>query len=289
MKISIQDWDNKLAESAISLLQRHKESAIFLLDYLSTYGPHRIESIFSGNYKCLVYNDEVIAVFVLNGMGMLLLQTDKKVDYSNLIVDAITAEISKFAGLIGNWELTSRCLNTLKLRFPTLQVQVCKKEILYYSNLVSLDDNANNIQVRLLNANDYAEWNKLNLAFCKELNSVLFPNDQHKQERFIREANDCRWWGLFIKQKLVTICGFIAKYCDCAQIGGVYTLPEVRGKGFAKQIIKQLMIDCKNKYHIKKLILFTNENNRAAQKVYENLGFKADGYVGLITCSIIKK
>lgn len=288
-KITYQDWSDQLAASATALLQQHKETALFLLSYLTEYGPHRTDAIFSGDYKCLVCDSKVVAVFVLNGMGRLLLQTDKKADYSRLIIDAIAPEISRFTGLIGDWELTKQYWDMLKLRFPTLHEEVCKKEILYYNNLMSLDDFPNNKQVRFLNAHDFLEWNKLNLAFCKELNSVLFPNDQHKQARYIGETNDQRWWGLFVEQKLVSICGFTARYGDCAQIGGVYTLPEERGKGFAKQIIKQLMLDSKNTLHLKKLVLFTHENNRSAQKVYEDIGFKSDGYIGLITCSSLSK
>lgn len=91
----------------------------------------------------------------------------------------------------------------------------------------------------MLSDDDYPAWNELNLAFCKELNSVLFPNDPQRQDRYLREVSNHNWWGLFIAQKLVTICGLTAIYDDCAQIGGVYTLSEERGKGFAKAIIKQ--------------------------------------------------
>jgi len=283
-EVTAQDWNKKLASSAISLLQQYQETSLFLLYYLKEYGSRRTDEIFSGDYKCLVYNNEVVAVFVLNGMGRLLLQTDKKFDYSNLIINAIIPEISRITGLIGDWDLTKQCWDALGSRFPSLQETACKKEILYHIDLGSLRSVANNNQVRYLSANDYSAWNELNMVFRKELNSVLFPNDSRRQERYLREVADHNWWGLFHEQKLVTICGFTAKYNDCAQIGGVYTLPEERGKGIAKQIIRQVMLDSKNGNNIKKLILFTHKDNRPAQQVYEGIGFKPDGYVGLMTC-----
>ena len=48
------------------------------------------------------------------------------------------------------------------------------------------------------------------------------------------------------------------------------------------------MLDSKNKLSLKKLVLFTHENNRSAQKVYEYIGFKPGGHVSLITCEVIK-
>lgn len=285
-KTTTQSWNEKLSKSAIALLKKHQEASLFLLNTLKEHGVQKTDSAFSGDFQCLVCDDKVVGVFLLNGMGRLLLQTDKEADYSNLIIDSILPKISRFTGLIGDWELTKQFLNALKLRFPTIQQKVCKKEILYRHDLGESPKASNNENesVRFLTAADYHSWDKLISGFREELNSVLFHNDPQKQQRYIGEVENRYWWGLFRGQKLITICAYTAKFEDCAQIGGVYTLPEERGKGSAKQIIKQVMLDSKNIHNVKKLVLFTHENNHSAQKVYEGLGFKAIGYIGLITC-----
>jgi len=271
LKITIQNWSDKFTESAFALLKQYKETSL----YLSTH-------LFSGDVKCLVCGDKVVGIFVLNSAGKLLLQTDRKMDYSNLIIDALLPEISRFTGLIGDWELTSQFWNALKLRFSTFQEKICKKNILYKHDLENLNDLTNNNRVRFLNAHDYVVWDKLNLAFREEINSIFSYNNLQRQERYLQEVSNNQWWGLFLDQQLVAICAYTARYEDYAQIGCVYTLPEVRGRGFAKQLIYQLMLDSKNKHNVDKLILFTHDDNITAQKVYESLGFKPIGYFGLI-------
>lgn len=282
--ITVQNWNDKLAQDAITFLQQYQETSLFLLNVLSNENSNKTNLLSSENCKCLLDGDKVIGVFLLNDMGRLLLQTDRKTDYSHLIVSAIAPKISQFTGLIGDWELTEKCWDALQLHFPNLQRKIYKKEILYSYDLKNLPKYTNNIAVRFLTADDYDAWNNLNLAFCKELNSVLFHNNSQRKPRYINEVNKQHWWGLFKEQELVAISCYLGKFADCAQIGGVYTLPEFRGEGLAKELVKQIMQDSKNKHDITKLILFTDKNNSSAQKVYEKLEFQRIGYIGLVTC-----
>ncbi len=56
------------------------------------------------------------------------------------------------------------------------------------------------------------------------------------------------------------------------QIGGVATLPEYRNKGYAKQVVSYL---CNFHFQmgIPHALLFTDNNNKAAQSVYKKIGF----------------
>lgn len=62
------------------------------------------------------------------------------------------------------------------------------------------------------------------------------------------------------------------------QIEGVYTLPEYRGKGYAKAIVSKL---CKNIMDKGKLpALIVSKTNESAKKAYEKIGFKHyDDYI----------
>ncbi|HCU05824.1 MAG: hypothetical protein A2X77_03055 [Gammaproteobacteria bacterium GWE2_42_36] len=283
-QIVIQNWSDKLAESALALLKKYPETSLSLLSTLQQQGPYQTHEMSSGNYQCLVCNDQVVGVFMMNGFGRLLLQTDRAVDYSKMIIQAVSPEIEKLTGLMGDWDLTQSCLNALQSHFPATQINVCKKEILYRYNLFPLKPFSKNRQVRLLKPKDYNAWDKLNLAFCTELNSVLFSNDAQRESRYRQEVNNRYWWGLFLEGKLSAICTYLAKFENYAQIGGVYTDPVARNQGLAKQLILEVIQDSKNKHGIDYLTLFTHEKNTIAQKVYETLGFKPIGYFGLILC-----
>lgn len=78
---------------------------------------------------------------------------------------------------------------------------------------------------------------------------------------------------LKIKRKIVSrvnLHGYSKRYF---QLGGVGTLPEHRGKGYAKQVVSALC-----KYHFEKglryALLFTANKNKPALKVYSALGFR---------------
>jgi hypothetical protein len=74
------------------------------------------------------------------------------------------------------------------------------------------------------------------------------------------------------------MAAFTAHVNNIGLIGGVYTIPEKRNLGFAKNLLYQLLLDGKINKHMGKIILFTGEDNIAAIKLYENLGFKQIGF-----------
>ena len=67
-----------------------------------------------------------------------------------------------------------------------------------------------------------------------------------------------------------------AQGINYVQIGGVYTLPEYRGRGIASSVINAL-IDHINKKEGKNVSLFVKTCNIKAIKMYKRLGFKERG------------
>jgi len=60
------------------------------------------------------------------------------------------------------------------------------------------------------------------------------------------------------------------------QIGGVYTPPAERSRGYAHCVIAQSLLDARDA-GVSQAILFTGEENYAAQKAYIALGFQHVG------------
>ena len=112
-----------------------------------------------------------------------------------------------------------------------------------------------------------------------------FPNnlsDAQLQEYFQDKAKKKIAWGLFLDGRLVSIADLNAKALDLGQVGGVYTIPSCRQKGYSKSVMYQLLLDAKNLHSIRKLIIFTGKNNVPAQKLYISLGVKQVGYFALL-------
>lgn len=67
-----------------------------------------------------------------------------------------------------------------------------------------------------------------------------------------------------------------ARSAHYAQIGGVVTHPEYRGRGYAKECVSALCADCFAS-GTGTMLLFTDEDNAAALRVYRALGFADAG------------
>jgi len=78
--------------------------------------------------------------------------------------------------------------------------------------------------------------------------------------------------GIPIATSCINACGI-----DWFQIGGVYTLPEYRGRGISAMLMARLAEHAVSTQ--KDLTLFVKKDNPAAIKLYSNCGFKKmDGY-----------
>jgi predicted GNAT family acetyltransferase len=72
-----------------------------------------------------------------------------------------------------------------------------------------------------------------------------------------------------------------AEVSGMVQVGGVYTLPGYRSRGYGRVVVAGSLLEVR-KRGAKKAILFTGTDMPAAQKVYRALGFRAIGEYGLV-------
>lgn len=81
--------------------------------------------------------------------------------------------------------------------------------------------------------------------------------------------------------KPVATTAFNAALPDMVQIGGVYTPPGLRGRGYARVAVAASLASARAA-GARKAILFTSDGNTSANKAYMSLGFKRIGDYGLI-------
>lgn len=281
-EIQVIDWNKTLEPQACELLYKYEETSLFLLANLKMYGSKLTGDTYSGNFKCLVKNGKVVAVFALSKIGNLIMQTDRAENYSEFIFQTCLHEAIPLKGVVGDWELVKPIWDYAKKQLPQLKEKLCAKEILFRIMLDDFvrTDPAHN--VRYLNAHDYHEWLPLIKAFSQEQNVDQGESDDDRRVRFLQEVQRESWFGLFLDKKLVSMAAFTANINQTSMVGSVYTLPEMRGKGFAKKIMQQLLLDGKSSKHLQKVVLFTGENNYPAISLYKSLGFIRIGYFGLL-------
>ena len=279
--IAVVELNSEFENQTYALLNKYEESSLMLLANLKSYGPLLTDDSYSGNFKCLVKENKVVAVFVLTRVGNLLLQTDHADDYSKIIIAECLKEPIPLHGVIGAWELAAPALNYAQQQLPSLKEKFCRKGILFRITLDTLAPHNHQHDIRYLQAADYPAWALLNKAYMQELHLALEENENARYKRFLKDIENKFWLGLFLDNHIVAITTFTLQVNQIGQIGGVYALPTMRKQGLAKALIYQQLLDGKINKHMAKVILFTSENNNAAIRLYESLGFNQIGYFGL--------
>ena len=88
-------------------------------------------------------------------------------------------------------------------------------------------------------------------------------------------------WVLFDQGNPVAYCVFNAMLPDIVQIGGVWTPPDCRGRGYARSVVAGSLVAA-GKQGVRRAVLFADPNNGAARAAYLALGFAIVGDYGLV-------
>ncbi|WP_255362889.1 GNAT family N-acetyltransferase [Anabaena sp. CA = ATCC 33047] len=83
-------------------------------------------------------------------------------------------------------------------------------------------------------------------------------------------------WVLVAEDQPVAYSAFSGRLPDVVQIGGVWTPPELRGKGYAKCVVAGSLLEVRSQ-GVHRAILFTSPENLAAQAAYRGIGFHPTG------------
>ena len=97
----------------------------------------------------------------------------------------------------------------------------------------------------------------------------LWQATRSSVERSLKEG---RTWVLERQGEPVACSSFNAAIEEAVQVGGVFTPPELRRRGYGRSVVAASLLDARSQ-GVEKAILFTGEDNTAAQKAYTALGF----------------
>lgn len=265
----------------IKFLIQFEDTCMFMLGNFEVHGSKLTDAPNSGNFKLIRKSKDLVGVFCLTRRGTILVQSTIVEPTFELILKHCQDEKIPIKGVAGDWEYCSLFWNFIKKRQVIYQDSFSSKEILYTLDLV--EKSYQKIEnIRVLHPQDFLEWEKLNKEYLVEQELPSGLSDEQLKADFTLKASQRIIWGLFLDGKLTTVAELNAKALDLGQVGGVYTSPNYRKKGFATLLMQQIIMDIKQLHGIRKLIIFTDENNHPAKKVYESLGAKHVGYFALL-------
>ena len=213
-------------ERVRAFLEAHVETSLFLLSNLAIFGPRLTDHWNSGNYRLIEAAGRVVAVFCLTRRGNLLVQAAGRAELAEQMMEACESEAIEVSGIAGEWP-TAVALWELLRADPRFEPGVSSRDVLYRLALAggvaprqrSLP--AAGLTVRPLDPGDFAQWERLNTAYCAELNLPLPVLDAAHEAEFARRTRARWWWGAFAGAQLAAIVGLNAAYGAVGQVGGV--------------------------------------------------------------------
>ena len=79
----------------------------------------------------------------------------------------------------------------------------------------------------------------------------------------------------------VAFSGFNARLEEVVQVGGVYTPPALRGRGYGRGVVAGSLLEARAS-GVHRAVLFTEKTNEAARRAYLALGFRVVGDYGMV-------
>ena len=271
-------------EAAVeAFLRSRADASLFLLGNLRAAGLVDTGARYSATWAALLDGDSVAGVAAHCWNGLLLLQAPS--DFAALARAALRASGRPLAGLSGPRAQVEEARRALGLDgAPTTMDHRAE---LFALDLAALDvprpllagelscGAPRDDEMPLL-----ADWR---VAYAVEtLGAVAGPGlAKACAEEVDRLAGEGNAFVLRQGGRPVAFSGFNARLPDVVQVGGVYTPPGLRGRGFARSVVAGSLLFARAE-GVPRAVLFTERENHAARRAYLALGFRVVGDYGMV-------
>jgi len=255
------------------------DSSIFLLSNSRRAGFEDRGGRFEGTYFGAFEDARMVGVVAHYWLRNLVLQTPP--DYLEALLGAaVAAGVRPIEGLVGPGAQVARAVGILGLADAALQFD--DQEGLYALELAALALPpalaAGRVRGRRAERHDLdlvAAWR---VAYCVELLNDDDTPQLRDRCRAEMEASLERGdtWVLEDAGRPVAVSSFNAALAEVVQVGGVWTPPEHRGRGYGRAAVAASLRDAAAE-GVGRAVLFTGDANVPAIRTYRALGFRRVG------------
>jgi RimJ/RimL family protein N-acetyltransferase len=240
---------------------------------------------YEGTYVAAIENGTVTAVAAHFWNGMLVLQTPAPGTLEPVARAAVARSGRELKGVTGPWAQIAAARRALGV--TTRKTSLDSREDLLSVELADLRVPESLASGRVLCRRPRSDELELaagwRLAFSVEALGRADGEEMLAAVRaeIARLQEQGSQWILVEEERPVAYSAFNARLPDVVQIGGVWTPPELRRRGYARAVVAGSLLEARREGS-SRAILFTGVENIAARRAYEALGFRVVGDYGLV-------
>ncbi len=266
-----------------AFLRQHADSSMFLRSNLSRSGLVDRGQRFDGTWVALSVDGGIVAVAAVFWNGVLQVQAPRFP--AEVARRAVAAAPRRLRGIIGPWLHVVAARQALGLEAAPCTME--SREDLFGLRLADLELppalSAGRVQARVAERRDVDLLVRWGVDYDVELKGLraddrLVADNCAAAESFVDAGEQ---FLLEAKGVPLSTCTWNARVPDSVQIGGVYTPPSLRGRGYARSAVAGAL-SLAREASIERSILFTGVDNRPARRAYEAIGFRRVGDFGIV-------
>lgn len=265
----------------VEWLLGHLESSVILLSNLEragiVYEGKRYQATYVGRFDT---SGALTALAAHSWNGWLTLQGDAGIEQTAAL--ALESSGRPLGGLIGPGQLVSR-VQQASGRAAVHE----SREILFSVELSALQVPAllerDDVEVGPPSADLLELLTSWRVEYVVEaLSATRSPQvEERARENVVAGRDEGTLWILKVGGEVVSMTSTTAAGAGAVQIGGVYTPPSLRGRGYARCVVAGCLL-AQRARGARLSTLFTGVENPDAQRVYRSLGYREIGDYGLV-------
>lgn len=267
----------------LRFLEQHPETTMFLRGNLRRAGIVDRGQRFGGLYAAALDDGVAVAAAAHYWNGNLIVQAPTALD--EVVRSAVEASGRELKGALGPWTQVERALAALGKDPRHAQHSACERLFaLKLADLRAPDLLAEpGVRCRPPEPDEMERVVGWSAAYNVE---TLGNRDGEPLRRRVRESlreysHAGLHWVLERRGEIVSYSAFNAALPDCVQVGGVFTPPPLRGRGYGRAVVAGTLIEARAG-GVEHSVLFTSEDNAPAQAAYRALGYRDVGDYGLV-------
>jgi predicted GNAT family acetyltransferase len=254
------------------------ESSMFLIGNMRAAGVTDRGQAYEGTYAAAFEDREIAGVVAHYWNQNLVLQAPAHLNA--LWRAAVKASERPIKGLLGPDDQVSVVEEALDIDDSNAQLDETEKLYDLKLDELAVPGSLGSAKVtgRRIEARDLDLVTAWRIAYaCETLGEEDGPQLRARCQASIeRSIEEQRTWVVEDQGVPVACSSFNAVIQEAVQIGGVWTPPELRRRGYGRAVVAASLLDARAE-GATKAILFTAEDNIAAQKAYVALGFRQVG------------